>query len=149
MIVWKHCFPVSDIEADTGSADVTSDRKSLENYKLQYAALKQKMLAYPSTLFVVWTGAALREDETSEAKGTRAREFSQWVTQTWDEPDDNIFIWDFRTLETGGGLYLLPDNAQADSHPSTTFAALVAPYLAKRIVDVIEGRGDSGSLTGQ
>ena len=29
VIVWKHCFPVSNIVADTGSPDVTSSVKSL------------------------------------------------------------------------------------------------------------------------
>ena len=43
VIVFKHCFPVSSIEADTGKADVASSEKRIENYKLQYAALKRKM----------------------------------------------------------------------------------------------------------
>jgi hypothetical protein len=44
VIVFKHCFPVSAIEPDTGKADVASRDKRIENYKLQYAALKKKML---------------------------------------------------------------------------------------------------------
>ncbi len=148
LIIWKHCFPVSNVEADTGM-DITSSRKSLENYEAQYAALKEKMHQFPSNLFLVWTGAALRESETSAAQASRAQAFAQWVTEVWDEPDDNIFVWDFRALETGGGLYLLPENAEGDSHPNETFAAQVAPFLGKRIVDVLEGRGDTGSLTGQ
>ncbi|NLJ49002.1 MAG: hypothetical protein GX428_05355 [Candidatus Atribacteria bacterium] len=32
MIIWKHCFPVSDIEGNSGEADVSSDVKSIENY---------------------------------------------------------------------------------------------------------------------
>jgi hypothetical protein len=149
LIIWKHCFPVSAIEADTGTPDITSDRKSLENYKAQYAALKQKMRQFPSNKFLVWTGAALRESETDATSAARARDFAQWVTQVWDEPGDNIFVWDFRALETSGGLYLLPANAQGDSHPNDTFATQVAPFFGKRIVDVLEGRGDTGSLTGQ
>ena len=35
VIVFKHCFPVSDLEADTGSASVSSSVKRAENYKLQ------------------------------------------------------------------------------------------------------------------
>ena len=73
------------------------------------------------------------------------------MIDTWDEPGDNIYVWDFRQLETEGGLYLLNEYAAApgDSHPNSAFATRVAPYLGQRIVDVIEGRGDSGSLTGQ
>ena len=59
VIVLKHCFPVSQIEADTGTADAASSDKRLENYKLQYAALKKKMRQFPKTRFLVWTGAAL------------------------------------------------------------------------------------------
>ncbi len=149
VVMWKHCFPVSGVLADTGAADITSSRKSLENYKLQYAALKEKMHAFPNTRFVVWTGAALRESETTPEEASRAQAFFDWVKNAWDEPGDNIFVWDFRQLETGGGLYLLPENASGDSHPNSTFAATVAPYLGQRLVDVIEGRGDEGSLTGQ
>lgn len=148
VIVWKHCFPVSDIEADTGAADVTSAARTLENYKLQYAALKAKMRAFPDTRFIVWTGAALIESETTAEKAARAREFAAWVTQNWDEPGDNIFVWDFRQLETEGGLYLPAKYSAGDSHPNSTLAEMIAPWFGQRIVDVVEGRGDTGSLTG-
>jgi len=51
-IVFKHCFPVSAIEPDYGDADVASTDKRIENYKLQYAALKDKLHQYPQTKFV-------------------------------------------------------------------------------------------------
>jgi hypothetical protein len=151
VIVWKHCFPVSAVQPDTGSPKVSSDRKSRENYKLQYEALKAKMHHFPEVQFIVWTGAALVANATDEAQATRAREFFRWVVDTWDEPGDNIYVWDFWQLETEGGLYLLDEYAVSpdDSHPNGAFAARVAPSLARRIVDVIEGRGDTGSLTGQ
>lgn len=148
VIIWKHCFPVSDIEADSGSPSVGSATKTLANYKLQYAALKTKMRAFPNTRFLVWTGAALIEAETTATKAGRAQEFATWVKQTWDEPGDNIFVWDFRELETEGGLYLPAKYSAGDSHPNSTLARMAAPWLGQRIVDVIDGRGDSGSLTG-
>lgn len=145
VIVWKHCFPVSSVVANTGSPDITSSVKSEENYKLQYNALKAKMHEFPNNRFIVWTGPALVESATNAEEAERAREFANWVKTTWDEPDDNIFVWDFRDLETGGGLYLLPENAvsASDSHPNPTFAASAAPMIAQRIIDVIEGRGDN------
>ena len=148
VIVWKHCFPVSDIEADTGSASVSSATKTLENYKLQYAALKTKMHEFPNTRFIVWTGSARIEAETTPEQATRAREFATWVKQTWDEPGDNIFVWDFRELETEGGLYLPAKYSAGDSHPNTTLAQMIAPWFGQRVVDVTEGRGDSASITG-
>lgn len=145
VIVWKHCFPVSSIAGDTGSPDITSSIKSEENYKLQYNALKEKMHEFPNKRFIVWTGPALVESATNAAEAERARDFANWVKTTWDETGDNIYVWDFRDLETGGGLYLLQENAAStsDSHPNSTFAASVAPLIGQRIIDVIEGRGDN------
>ena len=151
VIVFKHCFPVSQIKPDDGMAAVASQAKTLANYKLQYEALKKRMHEFPQVRFIVWTGAALTEATSSPEEAERARQFSSWVKGKWDEQGDNIFVWDFRELETGGGLFLKPENAQApeNAHPSRDFAARAAPLLGRRIVDVIEGRGDHSSLTGQ
>lgn len=151
VVVFKHCFPVGLILPDTGAADVDSDEKRLENYKLQYAALKEKMRSFADTTFVVWTGAALTETATTPEQAQRTREFFDWVKAEWDEAGDNIFVWDFYELQTEGGLYLKPAYASApdDSHPTPEFGQRVAPLLGQRIVDVIEGRGDSAPLTGR
>jgi hypothetical protein len=148
LIVFKHCFPVSNIEPDVRQADVASRDKRLENYQLQYAALKAKLRQFPNTRFLVWTGAAQVRSDIDPAAAQRARDFFTWVRQEWDEPGDNIFLFDFYTLETDGGLYLKPEYAAGDAHPNEAFSRRVAPRFAQRIVDVLEGRGDSGSLTG-
>jgi hypothetical protein len=148
VIVWKHCFPVGLIAASSAAGDVTSATKTLANYQAQYQALKTRMRAFPGKKFVVWTGAALRQEDTTPEMAARASQFFSWVKGTWDEPGDNIFVWDFWQLETGGGLYLLPAYASGDSHPNDSFARTAAPLIGQRIVDVIEGRGDTGSLTG-
>jgi len=151
VVVWKHCYPVSDILPDTGTGDIGSDIKRVENYKLQYEALKMKMRQFPQTRFVVWTGAARVQLKTTQEQAERARVFFHWVKTVWDEPGDNIFIWDFFELETEGGLYLKDEYATSpiDSHPDAEFSSMVAPYLCNRIVDVIEGRGDISSMTGK
>jgi hypothetical protein len=151
VVVFKHCYPVSDLGADTGSPDVSSSVKTIENYQLQYAALKERLHQFPGTSFILWTGAALVESASSLEEGQRARQFFTWVKQEWDEAGDNIFIWDFYELETEGSYFLLDQySANAgDSHPNTAFAQTVAPFFAGRIIDVIEGRGDTGSLTGE
>jgi len=151
VIVFKHCFPVSAIEADSGRADVASSEKRIENYKLQYAALKKKLRAFPKVRFLLWTGAVLVKGDMDEATARRARTFFDWVRNEWDEKGDNIFLWDFYELETRGGLYLKPAYAAgaSDSHPNEKFSRSVAPLLCRRIVDVIRGRGDIGSRTGR
>jgi hypothetical protein len=149
VIVFKHCFPVSGIGPDTGSPNIASSSKSIENYTLQYNALKTKMRSFPSNRFIVWTGAALRVADTTPQQAARAKQFFHWVKTTWDEPGDNIYVWDFWSLETDGGLYLTPAHATGDSHPNAVFSAEVAPLFGARVVDVIEGRGDTGSITGR
>lgn len=150
-IAWKHCYPVCKIQGENGGADVSSEEKTIGNYKLQYEALKEKMHTFPETKFIVWTGAALVEPNTNEEEGKRAREFFTWVKEEWDEPGDNIFIWDLYELETDGGLYLKPSYAPepTNSHPSDEFSKQTAPHFAQRVVDVIEGRGDAGCRTGK
>ena len=151
VIVFKHCFPVSRIKPDDGLPNVSSPVHTLANYKLQYEALKTRMHEFPKIRFIVWTGSALTEDSTNPADAERAREFATWVKEAWDEKGDNIFVWDFRELETEGGLFLKPEYADGpkNSHPAKEFAAQAAPRMGRRIVDVIEGRGDTSSLTGE
>lgn len=147
-IVFKHCFPVSYVEENIG-ADISSDYKSIENYQLQYNALKDKMHEFPDTNFIVWTGAALIEGETDAAHAERAQEFFNWVKDTWDEDGDNIYVWDFYSLETNGTLYMKDAHSAGDSHPNEEFSQEVAPLFGQRVVDVINNRGDSTSLTGE
>jgi len=151
VIIFKHCFPVSGIAADSGKASASSSSKQVQNYKLQYQELKKLMHSYPGTRFIVWTGAALTAGSTGESEAKRAKAFFDWVKNTWDEKGDNIYVWDFWTLETGGTLYLKDTNAvsASDPHPNKTFSVSAAPKLGRRIVDVINGKGDTGSLTGE
>jgi hypothetical protein len=148
VIVLKHCFPVSNIEADTGRPDVASSEKRIENYRLQYAALKKKIRAFRKVRFLVWTGAAQVASDTDEAMARRARQFFEWVRTRWDEKGDNIYLWDFYSLQTEGGLYFKPAYASGDAHPNQAFSKKVAPMFCRRLVDVIQGRGDSGSILG-
>lgn len=149
VISWKHCFPVGMIEEDPGYSSVDDSMKTLANYKLQYNTLRDKMHEFDNTKFIVWTGAALIQSETSVSYAQRAQEFFEWVKNDWDEKGDNIYVWDFYELETEGGIYLKNSYAAGDSHPNESFSSKVAPYFGKRLVDVIEGRGDSGSITGK
>lgn len=151
VIVFKHCYPVSAIKADSTTPDINSDQKTLNNYKLQYEALKQKLNEFPKTKFVIWTPTALVEKATNRDEAERAREFAQWVINEWDTKEDNIYLWDFRKLQSSDGLYFNNEFAvsEVNSHPNKNFAGSVAPYFCQRIVDVIEGRGDSNSLTGK
>jgi len=142
VIIWKHCFPVSAILEDTGNPDIDSEEKRLENYKLQYDALKKKMHEFPNTKFILWTGAALVNNATTEDNAKRMKEFVDWVNNEWNEKDDNIYIWDFYSLETEGGLYLKDEYAvnNKDSHPNKDFSAKAAKLFADRIIEVFSSK---------
>jgi len=151
VIVFKHCYPVSNIVPDAIALDIDSDIKSLQNYKLQYQAIKEKMHEFTDTKFIVFTGAVQVKALLTEEEANRAREFYTWVTQEWDQPDDNIFIWDLYELQTEGGLYFKDEYAVSsdDSHPNKTFAGRAANLLFDRLIDVIENNGLTTSLTGE
>ncbi len=150
VIIFKHCFPVSRINAGGSTADIDSSEKTLDNYKLQYEALKKKLNEFPQTKFIVWTPTAMVEKATNEEEAQRADEFSNWVKSVWDTPNDNIYLWDFRSLQTEGGLYFKNDYAESktDSHPNRNFSKKVSPYFCQRIVDVVAGNGDKTESTG-
>jgi len=151
VILFKHCYPVSNIQADKDFADINSDYKSLANYKLQYVALRDKLHDFPDTKFILWTGAAQVKSAVSEDEAKRANEFYLWVVNEWDLPGDNIYIWDLYSLETEGGLYFKEEYAtsQNDSHPNGEFASKAVQLIFNRIVDVIENDGTRTKLNGE
>jgi hypothetical protein len=108
------------------------------------------MREFPDTQFLVWTVPPKVEGETTPEIARRARSFVTWQRDVWDEPGDNIYLWDFQALATDGDLYLTDEHAmgELDSHPNDEFSEEVAPLFGQRLVDVIEGRGDEASLTG-
>jgi hypothetical protein len=148
LVIWKHCYPVANIGPDGAAADPASGTKTLANYKAAYDALKTKMRSFPNKRFIVWTGAALLQSSTTPEQAQRFKSFRDWVVDSWDEAGDNIFVFDFWTLETGGGLYLPAASSGGDDHPSAAFNQATAPKFAERVMDVLQGRGDTDPLTG-
>lgn len=150
VIILKHCFPVANVKPNIGQPDIASDEKRLENYKLQYHALLNKMNDFNQTKFIIWTIPALVKGHTTPENAQRAKEFYLWSKNEFDKKDDNVFLWDFYTLETEGGLYLKNQYAvnENNSHPNDNFSKKVAPLFCQRIIDVIENRGDLSDITG-
>jgi hypothetical protein len=140
VIIFKHCFPVSRILEDTGNPNIDSDEKRIENYKLQYNALKSKMHDFPNNKFIVWTPAVCTKNGMTEDEGKRTQQFYKWMVDEWDEKGDNIFIWDFYKYETEGSLFLLDKNAYSpdNSHPGVKLSGEVAAAFSKFIIDVAE-----------
>lgn len=151
VIIFKHCFPVSNIQPDLDSADINSEIMTLSNYKLQYAALRGKLHEFPDTKFILFTGAVQVKSALKEDEALRAKEFFNWVLNEWDLPDDNIYLWDLYNLQTEGGLYFRDEYAVSagNSHPNDNFAEKVVKLLFNRIIDVIDNNGRTTALTGE
>ena len=73
VIIWKQCYPVGGILPDTGHGDANSEEKRLENYKLQYEKLKEKMHTFPNTTFIVWTGAGFDPKKYDSRAGSTSK----------------------------------------------------------------------------
>ncbi|MCF8380853.1 MAG: hypothetical protein K9H49_14870 [Bacteroidales bacterium] len=151
LVIFKHCFPVCNIQEDLDSADINSDLKTISNYKLQYSALRDKMHEFPDTKFILFTGAAQVKSRLTEAEAKRAREFFSWVRDEWDQAGDNIYLWDLYSLETEGSLYFKDEYAvsPSDSHPNKDFAGNIVNLLFNRIIDVIDNNGNNTQVTGK
>ena len=121
IIIFKHCFPGADVDEDTGSPDISSDRKSLENYKLQYKAILAELDKYQNNKFIVWTLVPEHRLVSSDTMFSfRAHEFVKWVKNVWLKEDGkehkNVYI--FNGLGTKG--------------------VMLAPYFAQKLFNHIK-----------
>ena len=153
VIIFKHCFPGAAVQPDIGTPDVTSARKSLENYKAQYRALRDEMDQYPDTTFIIWTLAPLHRLATNPDQAARAWQFVQWVKHDFLSEDGkahpNIFIFDFfgivaenRPDPPEGQQYCLRyeyerSHSGSDSHPNRLANETAGPLFARCIADAV------------
>ncbi len=143
VIIFKHCYPASDIAADTGEPDINSSRKSLENYKLQYRALRDRFDSYPDNKFLVMTIPPRHRLATTAEKAARAIKFVQWVNEEFLNEDgnkhNNIGIFDFHVLLADSNGYLKYEyeinHNISDSHPNQLANETICPIFFDAIID--------------
>lgn len=158
IIIMKHCYPGADILEDTGAPGVESSRKSLENYKLQYRALRAKFQEFPDNDFVIWTLVPRhRLDANSPANAGRAKEFVDWVKNDWLTEEgkaySNIHIFDYFSLaaemDQSVALPRVPyclkyeyekSHYEDDSHPNLLASEEIGPHFYRFLVDVANKR---------
>jgi len=149
IIIFKHCFPGAAIRAD-GKTAISSDVKTLTNYKAQYRALRNLMDGYKATQFVFWTLAPLHRNATNPADAARAKQFVDWVTRDFLAEDGkshpNIHIFDFWSIVAEGSTssgqgqvntlkYAYEkDHNGKDSHPNDAANRAAGQQFAKFIV---------------
>ncbi len=154
VIIFKQCYPGADVLADTGTPDVSSSRKSLENYKEQYRALRREFDKYPDTMFIAWTLVPRHRLATNSDNAARAKEFVDWVKTDWLTEDGqvhpNIKIFDFwgyaaesNPPSTNGVVNTLKydyerSHTGSDSHPNLLANQTIGPIFAQEIINNIE-----------
>ena len=146
----KHCSPASDILKDIGKPDLSSSRKSLENYQAIYRLLRDEFDKHEDTLFIIWTLPPrhrlfehLCGNKVKNA--ARATEFSKWLKTTFLtelKSHPNIYIWDFREIVMDPDTNFLKYEYESehnipDSHPNNTANNNAGPQFAEFIVDSI------------
>lgn len=152
VIIFKHCFPGAGIKSDKSNGDITSSKKTLPNYKLQYRALRELFDTMPDTKFIAWTLAPLHQLSTNKDEANRAREFVEWVNNEWLTEDGkehpNIFVFDFFSLAAEldsnsvvGKFNCLKyeyegSHSNGDSHPNKLANETIGPIFGQEIVEV-------------
>ncbi|MBU1202774.1 hypothetical protein KKH39_01895 [Patescibacteria group bacterium] len=148
VIIFNHSYEASNVLLDANSPSAASERKSIENYKAQYRALRDEMARYPENLFIVWT-LPPRHPLYSPGSGTRdqnaqrATDFSNWLRQNWLTEDakdhSNIKVFDFRsyTMDENNFLkydYLISHNSP-NSQINQTGNQYLGPIFSQFILD--------------
>jgi hypothetical protein len=163
VIIFKQCYPGAAIGADTGSPNIASSSKRIENYKLQYRALRREMDKYPDNTFIVWTLVPLHRLATDPNQALRAKEFVDWVKNDFLTEDDqdhsNIHIFDFWGIVAedqenppNGQVNTLKyeyegSHTGSDSHPNNLASQTAGPIFSQFIVDTILNAGTNLRLS--
>jgi hypothetical protein len=135
IIMFKSCFPNSDLAGNPGDPASDGEWFTVGHAKYVYKRLLEFFITRPDKLFIIITPPPLIDD----THAANARQFSRWLVEDWlDEnnyPYANVAVWDFHnvlthpdnhhrfvdgsiehTIDIGGGaLYY---DSDGDDHPN-------------------------------
>jgi hypothetical protein len=130
VIVFKSCFPVSNIESD----------EQLDEYRSYYLSIRHRMDQYPDKIFVVVTQPPeVPADSTPEA-AARARSFANWLlSEEYLSGHSNVFVFDFFGQLAGGDNFLKPEyrTDEYDAHPNELANRTIGPLFVSFLNDAI------------
>jgi hypothetical protein len=107
IIIFKSCYPNSDIIADnaTNPEDIYGDPAGSSSYtetnvRALYDTILTYFIANPGRMFVVITAPPL----SAATNAARARSFNNWLVNDWlqdaDWENKNVYVWDWYNVLT-------------------------------------------------
>lgn len=128
IIMFKSCFPNSDIRADGSQpGNPTDPSKTIWNYKAVFAQLEKEFSKYPEKTFIYITAPPLVPNETTPKNANRAWEFNNWVKADFVNEYknktglNNFLVFDFFDVLADSNNNLKADyrHNESDSHPKS------------------------------
>ncbi|MEW5826168.1 MAG: hypothetical protein AB1778_04995 [Candidatus Bipolaricaulota bacterium] len=126
VILFKSCFPASNIEDDEMAA----------SYKRSYLEIRTVIDRHPDRLFVAFTPPPLVPNETTSENAARARAWSAYLaSEEFAGGRINLVVFDFFSLlaDPAGFLRAEYRSGEGDSHPNALANRAVGPLLAAAV----------------
>jgi hypothetical protein len=124
VIVFKSCYPVSNIQSDD----------QLAEYKSYYLSIRQRMDEYPNKIFILVTPPPEIPAETDAQAAARARDFADWLASAeYRNGHANVFTFDFFDLMADASTNMLRTDYQSDefdAHPNELANQTAGPLFA-------------------
>jgi hypothetical protein len=122
VIVFKSCFPVSNIESE----------EQLQAYRSFYLSIRARMDEYPDKVFVIVTQPPEVPADSSPEAAARARSFTSWLQSSeYLDGHPNVFVFDFFGLLAGDDNFLRAEyrTDEYDAHPNELANRTIGPLL--------------------
>jgi len=123
VIVFKSCYPVSNIQSDD----------QLAEYKSYYLSIRARMDQYPDKIFIVVTPPPEIPADSDAQAAARARDFADWLASgEYLDGHPNVFTFNFFDLMADPATNMLRADYQADefdAHPNELANQTVGPLF--------------------
>jgi len=130
VIIFKSCFPTSDIQSD----------EQFEAYRSYFLDMRDVMDQHPDKLFIPFTTPPLDPTSTSPEAAARARQWAEYLTSPeYLEGHPNIVVFDFFNLLADEDGYLRAEYRPGggDSHPNELANQTIGPIFVEFVDQAI------------
>lgn len=131
VIVFKSCYPTSNISSD----------EHLAEYKSYYLSIRNRMDQYPQTMFIIVTQPPQVPGDSSPDEAVRARALVNWLqSDEYLAGHPNVFTFDFFGLLAGDDDFLRAEYRfdDYDGHPNEQANRNIGPLFVEFIDEAIQ-----------